>query len=224
VAEQLFAPLRALRHDFSYAYRVDGPARASVATIRTERAAYTAGLGLPGEHQAANAALAVATVETLRDAGLTITNTAVERGLAEVRWPARIEVISTRPTVILDSAHNIPSAAALVDTLRVSFPVPGRKTVVFAVSSDKQYPEILRVLAGYFDQFHLTQYGHNPRCVPPEKLAEILAVIAPEKSINVYQAASEAWCAAQAAAGPDDVICVTGSMFLAGELTPLLRG
>jgi dihydrofolate synthase/folylpolyglutamate synthase len=221
-AAQQSAPLRTLGRDFRYAYRLEGTA--SVATIRTERAAYTARLGLPGEHQAANAALAVATVETLRDAGLIVPDAAVERGLADVYWPARIEVISTRPTIILDSAHNVPSAEALVATLRASFPTAGRKSVVFAVSSDKQYADILRILAGYFDQFHLTRYGHNPRCVPPENLATILAVLAPEKSISVYRAAPEAWRAARSATGPDDVICVTGSMFLAGELTPLVRG
>ena len=86
----------------------------------------------------------------LQEGGLAIPKEAIVRGLAEVRWPARVECLARNPTVILDCAHNVPSAAALVQTLQESFPVTGRKTVVFAVSSDKQFPEMLQVLAGYF--------------------------------------------------------------------------
>lgn len=95
--------------------------------------------------------------------------------------------------------------------------------MVFAVSSDKQYPEMLRVLAGYFDDFHLTRYGINPRCVPPEVLADVLATIAPEKGRAVHPTAAEAWAAARTAAGEDDLVCVTGSFFLAGEVQRVVR-
>jgi dihydrofolate synthase/folylpolyglutamate synthase len=179
-------------------------------------------LGLLGEHQAANAAVAVATVEVLRDAGLSLSDAAVARGLREVRWPARVEVVSERPAVVLDSAHNVPSAEALVRTLRELVPVAGRKAVVFAVSADKPYPEMLRVLAGYFDHFHLTRYGNNPRCAPPEMLAEVLRRAAPGTTATVHATAAAAWDAARAAAGPDDLVCITGSVFLAGELQPLV--
>jgi dihydrofolate synthase/folylpolyglutamate synthase len=108
-----------------------------------------------------------------------------------------------------------------VATLRESFAVPGRKAVVFAVSSDKPYESMLRVLAGYFDHFHLTRYGNNPRCVPPDRLAELLAEIAPAAGRTIHPTAAGAWAAARGVAGPDDLVCATGSMFLAGELLPL---
>ena len=181
-------------------------------------------LALLGDHQRANAAVAVATLHELRAAGLHIPEAAVARGLAEVKWPARIEVISRDPVVILDSAHNVPSAEALVTTLSQWVPVAGPKRVVFAVSSDKQYEEILAILAGYFDHFHLTKYGHNPRCVPPEKLAEVLANVTPGKAMSLHPTAIEAWTAARAATPPDGLVCVTGSVFLAGELQAAVRG
>jgi dihydrofolate synthase/folylpolyglutamate synthase len=133
-----------------------------------------------------------------------------------------VEVVSTRPAVVLDTAHNVPSVEALVATLRNSVPVTGRKSVVFAVSSDKQVAEMLRTLAGYFDRFHLTRYGNNPRAVPPGELAGALGGIAPGKSATVHPSAAAAWLAARTEAGPDDLVCVTGSVFLAGELRPLL--
>jgi dihydrofolate synthase/folylpolyglutamate synthase len=203
--------------------RPDDPGGSPKVEVVTPRCHYPPMvLGLLGEHQAANAAVAVAAVERLRDAGVPIPHGAVARGLEDVRWPARVEVVSERPAVVIDTAHNVPSVEALVKTLRESVPVSGYKSVVFAVSSDKPYPEMLRILAGYFDHFHLTRYGINPRCVPPVKLAEALAAVAPGVAASLHPASGAAWAAARAAAGPDDLVCVTGSVFLAGELRPLL--
>ena len=182
-------------------------------------------VGLLGEHQVTNAALAVAAVEVLREAGMPIPDRAAAEGLANVRWPARCEVLGERPFVVLDSAHNVPSAEALVQTLRQCFPgLAGRKRLVFAVSSDKQHLEMLRVVARYFDHVHLCRYGNNPRCVPPEVLRGLLADAAPDLAATVHATSLEAWHAARAAAGPDDLVCVAGSMFLAGELRPVMAG
>ncbi|VTT99403.1 bifunctional folylpolyglutamate synthase dihydrofolate synthase : Folyl-polyglutamate synthetase OS=Planctomyces maris DSM 8797 GN=PM8797T_30372 PE=4 SV=1: Mur_ligase_M: Mur_ligase_C [Gemmataceae bacterium] len=178
-------------------------------------------IGLLGQHQQHNAACAVAAVAELRAAGMPVSGAAVERGLATVRWPARVEVIGERPVVILDTAHNVPSAEALVRTLREAFPTVQQKTVVFAVSADKQYQDITRILAGYFDRFYLTKYA-NPRAVPPEKLAAVLAEVAPGKAFSTHAKPADAWAAARAAATPADLICVTGSVFLAGELRLLV--
>jgi dihydrofolate synthase/folylpolyglutamate synthase len=178
-------------------------------------------LGLLGEHQAANAACAVAAIARLRATGMPISDAALIRGLATVRWPARIEPVAERPTVILDTAHNVPSAEALVETLRTTFSALGHKSVVFAVSADKPYPEMLRILAGYFDSFYFTRYG-NPRAVLPEKLVAVLADFAPGKTATTHAKPAEAWSAARAAAGVNDLVCITGSVFLAGELRPLL--
>ena len=178
-------------------------------------------IGLRGRHQIANAAVALAAIEFLRESGIPVSDRAVARGLAEVRLPARIELVGQDPVVILDTAHNVPSALALVDTLREEFSVKGRKVVIFAVSADKDYREILRILAGYFDQFHLTRYG-NPRGVTPERLAAVLEEVAPGKPFRVHASSRDAAAEATAAGRVDDLICVTGSLFLAGELRSLL--
>jgi dihydrofolate synthase / folylpolyglutamate synthase len=216
VAAEADAPLWEQGEDFGWD-------RDSRVTISTPRETYEGlALGLPGAHQAANAAVAVAALERLRDTGMPISGAAIVRGLAEVKWPGRVELVSARPAIILDTAHNAPSAEALVNTLRESFPVSGTKRVVFAVSSDKQFAEILRILAGYFDHFHLTKYGINPRCVPPEKLVAVLKEVAPGKPFTAHATGLDAWHAARAATGGDDLVCVTGSVFLAGELRSVL--
>jgi dihydrofolate synthase/folylpolyglutamate synthase len=225
VAADLTAPLWERGEDFGYDYRPSADGGAGEVTISTPRGTYgPMPLRLLGEHQAHNAALAVAASDRLRDAGLHVPPASVATGLATVHWPARVEVVSRSPVVVLDTAHNVPSAAALVKTLAESFPSVRRKAVVFAVSSDKPVPDILRTLAGYFDRFHLTRYGNNPRCVPPEDAARVLGSVAPSVRFSIEPTAAAAWAAARAAAGPDDLVCVTGSVFLAGEMREMVTG
>lgn len=223
VAHELNAPLWERGRDFWY-FRPSSFGNHAV-TIATPRCRYhSLRLALLGEHQAHNAALAVAAADLLRDTGLSVPQSAVATGLAEVCWPGRVEVVSRSPAVVLDTAHNVPSAEALVKTLAEAFPAARRKAVVFAVSSDKPVADILRALAGYFDHFHLTRYGINPRCVPPAEAAKVLATVAHAAQATVHPTAAAAWTAARADAGSDDLVCVTGSVFLAGELLPLVRG
>ncbi len=179
-------------------------------------------LPLLGEHQRANCAIALRVVEVLRQQGWSIPEAAVGEGLARLQWPGRIELLGQQPLVVLDTAHNVPSVAALVRTL-AGLPVRGMRRVIFAVSSDKQYVEMLQLLAEYFDVFYLTQYGRNPRCVPVERLAAVLGAADPSRRQELYPTSAAAWAAAWQQAAPDDLICVTGSMFLAGELRPLVR-
>jgi dihydrofolate synthase/folylpolyglutamate synthase len=180
-------------------------------------------LGLLGEHQAANAALAVAAVEELRQQGLHLSDQAVRQGLAEVRWPARLEVVGRQPLIVLDCAHNVASAQALVQALLSSFPLApkGKRLLIFAGNGDKDLQGMLQTLAPHFAHLFLTRFQNNPRCVPPEQVAELL----PSANVPPYvlcPGALEALEKARQAAGSEDLICVAGSVFLAGELRPFL--
>lgn len=219
------SPLRQLGVDFHYRY---DPGQATATRDRHPRVeVHTEHRGWPslelslwGAHQAANAAVTVACVEHLRKLGLHLPDSAVAAGLAKVPWPARLEIVQRRPFVVLDCAHNVASAQAVVDTLNASFP-PARRLLVFASSSDKDLPGMFEVLGPHFAHAFLTRYTTNTRAVPPEQLAEALRT----KSSMPYTLAhmpADAWQAALAMAAPDDVICVTGSVFLAGELRPLI--
>jgi dihydrofolate synthase/folylpolyglutamate synthase len=241
VARRRRAPLRQLGVGFHYRHTPglvtadrQRPARVKVTT---ERQAWPElELGLLGEHQAANAAVAVATVETLRNEGLHIPDAAVASGLAGVRWPARLEVVGFRPLVILDCAHNVASAQAVVNTLLASFPAAsptngagnglgagGRRLLVFAGSSDKDLAGMFQVLAPHFAQVYLTRYGNKTRSATPEELLDLWRRTSDHPAM-AFATAAEAWQAARAAAGPDDLICVTGSVFLAGELRGRVSG
>jgi dihydrofolate synthase/folylpolyglutamate synthase len=219
------SPLRQLGLDFRYEYipgqvREDEERKASVRVLTERQAWPPMELNLLGEHQAANAAVAVACVETLRAEGWRIPDAAVAQGLATVQWPARLEVVGRRPLVVLDCAHNVASAQALVETLQTSFP-PARRLLIFAGSGDKDLAGMFRVLAPHFQHAFLTRYAGSARGAPPELLAGLWRA-GSDLPFTVHAAPDEAWRAARAAAGADDIICVAGSVFLAGELRPLL--
>jgi dihydrofolate synthase/folylpolyglutamate synthase len=232
ICQERQAPLAQLNKDFRYHYdpgvaSVDpeGPAFqvAPRVQVTTEQQQWPPmDLGLLGEHQAANAAVVIACVEELNRAGWHVNTDHVAEGLARVQWPARLEIVGRQPLVLLDCAHNGASAQALVDALLVSFP-PGRRSLIFAASSDKDIAAMFRVLAPHFTHAYLTRYQNSPRSVPPEELARILQANGPVP-FSAHADAESAWRSARARADAGDLICITGSVFLAGELRPLLTG
>lgn len=231
IARERHAPLRQIDVDFRYVHEAASlsPGRESLPRVQvtTETSTWPAlEIGLLGEHQSANASLVVAAIEQLRDQGLVISAEAVAAGLSQVQWPARLEIAGRKPWVILDCAHNLASAQALVETLTTSFPTPPRggrtrRSLIFAGNRDKDLAGMLRVLSPHFDHVYFTRFTNNPRHVAPERLAEFL----PRESaprFTVCATSTDAWRQARAAAGPDDMICITGSVFLAGELRPVI--
>jgi dihydrofolate synthase / folylpolyglutamate synthase len=173
-------------------------------------------LSLLGRHQAANAAVALATIFELRRQGWEISEDAIFRGLREAVVPARVEIIARRPIVILDSAHNTASIAALIAVLQESFSVRKRH-LIFAATKEKDNRGMLRLLLDAFDEVYLTRYTSNPRFVPPEELASIASELS-GKTCPVFATPTEAWQYARKNAAAEDLIGMTGSFFLAGEM------
>jgi dihydrofolate synthase/folylpolyglutamate synthase len=172
-------------------------------------------LGLTGSHQAANAAVGIATLIELVRQGWNIPEAAVRQGLAEVRWPARVEVVRRGPTVVLDSAHNVASIEALVRALDESF-VAARRLLIFATTRDKDARGMLDVLLAKFDDVILTRYWSNPRSMPIEELEALSAELSCQRA-HVCADPAAAWKLASEIAGPEHLICITGSFFIAAE-------
>ncbi|MCL4203365.1 MAG: bifunctional folylpolyglutamate synthase/dihydrofolate synthase [Pirellulaceae bacterium] len=184
--------------------------------------------GLLGRHQAANAAVAVATICRLQQRGWAIPTAAVREGLRQARIPARTEVVQCRPIVVVDAAHNVASIQALVDVLDEAFPEVRSRILVFATSRDKDLAGMLRCLLPKFSTVILTRYLNNPRYVEPVELKELADEIAaadPEVNCQVLVEAcpAAAWSAAEALATDDALICVSGSFFLAAEVRNLAQ-
>ncbi|TWT78283.1 Folylpolyglutamate synthase [Posidoniimonas polymericola] len=179
-------------------------------------------LGPRGRHQAHNAAVALAVIGELRDQGWSIAADACREALAKLQLPGRVEIFPGEPTMIIDTAHNEASARALTEAL-AELDWGGEGILVLAASRDKDTQAICRELAPAFDRVFITRYLENPRAVDPQTLAAQYGEAAQDRAeVSVVETPGEALAAALAAAGPHDLVCVTGSFFIAAELRPLV--
>jgi dihydrofolate synthase/folylpolyglutamate synthase len=184
-------------------------------------------VGLWGNHQIRNAGVALATIRRLQEAGWKIPEIAIRTGLANVKCSGRIEVVQRNPTVIIDTAHNVASIQSLIETLNTNFRAASR-ILIFSASRDKDIAGMLRHVLPQFDEIVFTKFVTNPRAVPVEELIATAERLAAENAIKesakLTAAATpiEALRIAQQHAAANDLICITGSFFLAAELRPEL--
>jgi dihydrofolate synthase/folylpolyglutamate synthase len=181
-------------------------------------------LAMRGPHQGANAAVALATIAELRHQGWCISTDAIRLGMSQAILPGRVELIAFEPTIVLDTAHNGASAQALVDSL-AELPQAVRRTVVLSVSRDKDLRAILQTIVPHFDRYIVTQYQENPRAVPAEVLADILMdVLASGRGeVVISPTPALAWQYVQSTTVTQELVCVTGSFFLAAEMRRLIH-
>lgn len=187
----------------------------AVITVTTPGATYgPLRLALRGEHQAANAVVAIQLLEAAQAKGVRIDHAAIERGLMSAEWPARLEVLELTGgrRVLLDAAHNGEGARALAAYLRRWH--PERPPLVVGVMRDKDADEILRPLLPCVSQVIATA-APTPRALPATELA--LRIGPPAEAIaDPMQAIDRALQHA-------DTVCVAGSIFLAGAVRDPLR-
>ncbi len=173
----------------------------------------SADLGLAGEHQRENAALAVAAARALASAGLAIPEAAYTAGLRSVVWPGRFERVGRRPEVIIDGAHNDGSAAALARALRAER--RGRRLVlVVGLNRDKDARAVLLPLAGLAWGIVATR-SDDPRAAEPNVVGRQAARVITHP-VQVAPDVGNAIALARRRAGPTGLVCVTGSLALAG--------
>jgi dihydrofolate synthase/folylpolyglutamate synthase len=173
---------------------------------------------LIGDHQLINAATAVGALEVLRFHGFTVSVNDVRTGLQKTKWPARVEVIRQNPTIILDAAHNAASGKALRDAIESNFSYD-RLIIVIAIAQHKDLKGMGRYLCSIADEMILTKVD-NPRAMEPEEMKAELAGICDD--VIITQNTALALEKAQSLAGPRDLICITGSVYLAGEIMQIL--
>jgi dihydrofolate synthase/folylpolyglutamate synthase len=175
--------------------------------------AFEASLPLSGRHQAVNAAVAGRACEMLRTQGMRLPLESFTRGLEEMYWPARVELVGTHPWEVIDCAHNQASARALMNALSRHLQYD-RMILVLGASKDKPVEAMAQELASA-DHAILTE-ASLLRALPVEHLAERTA--SAWRSFETIIAPTEALDRARELAGPRDLICVTGSVFVVGEL------
>jgi dihydrofolate synthase/folylpolyglutamate synthase len=179
---------------------------------------------LVGRHQPGNAGLALAAAEALALAGAPLTPELFRRGLAEARWPGRLERVDDPaggPPVWLDGAHNLPAARALLDSLDVVRGGRSPLVMVLGVMADKDYRAILAELVPAADRIVYSRPAYS-RAADPRVLAAAAPAGAPPGEVAPTLAAALA--RARDLAGPGGAVLVTGSLFTVGEARAILQG
>jgi dihydrofolate synthase/folylpolyglutamate synthase len=140
-------------------------------------------------------------------------DSAIRQGLGEVRWPGRLQVLRERPWLVLDGAHNGDSAQRLAEALGECFEA-GRRHLVLGTSVGKDVDRMLDALLPVVSTVTLTR-SHHERSIALDRLTQALeARGVPTTTVPEVR---EAVGQALAQAGSDDLVIVTGSLFVVGE-------
>jgi dihydrofolate synthase/folylpolyglutamate synthase len=188
--------------------------------LETAGESYELRLPLLGRHQLENAATAVAAVEALGRHGVEVGPEEVRRGIASVRWPGRLEVLGRQPLLLLDGAHSAEAARRLRETLVEDFAF-SRCILVVGLSKDKDASAFAGELAALKPSV-IAAEAHHPRAAPASEVASAFAAL--DAPALVLKDVREAVEAARSMAAPDDLICVTGSLFVVAEARAYLLG
>jgi dihydrofolate synthase/folylpolyglutamate synthase len=210
--------VEAARHAPVTSEMEDGRARVKIVTPNGSYGPVV--LGLRGKHQIGNAVVATAVLEAARGKGLTIPAEAVARGLERVEWPARLELLrlANGSRVLLDAAHNPEGARALRAYLARWH--PERPSLVVGIMRDKDADAILRELLPVTSSV-ISTAAATPRAMPANELASRVRALDAARAVVAYD---DAAAAIDAAVGTSAMVCVAGSIFLAGAVRDRLLG
>ena len=182
-------------------------------------------IGLIGEHQAENAACAVAALDYLAH-GANISTSTICRGLSETLWPGRFEILSEKPLIVLDGAHNSAGTEMLVETWRAFLAarfgwsareIERSARLVFASVTDKDISETAQLLRPLAREVLLVRLA-NERSAEPARLAEAFTGL----PCACYDSVSAVWH--DIVSAPVSITLITGSLFLVGEMLALRQG
>lgn len=176
-------------------------------------------IAMLGRHQVDNACLAAAAVECLRTAGVAIPGPALERGLAEALWEGRLELMARKPDLYLDGAHNPASAQKLAAAVRDLMPAYKRLVLVIGVLGDKDYRSMLAELLPLAAHVVVTKPQYARAMEVSALAAEVRAL---HGSVENAATVAEAIALARASASPDDLILITGSLYVVGDARAFL--
>jgi len=176
---------------------------------------------LSGHHQMNNAGCALALLEQVSRKGLNVQESMIRLALSQVTWPGRMETLVQQPRLIIDGAHNPSAGRVLVDTLVPMLQKEDvRLVMVFAMMQDKDCAAFLNVMCSFLDHLILTEVP-MPRTATVSELRQYV----PEGPFTLHEAPqlAEALKLAKQLANLSDVICVTGSLFLAGKVRDIIK-
>ena len=168
----------------------------------------------PGKHQTENCITALTVINLLKEQGIAISENAIREGIAKTRNPARCEVVSENPLVILDGCHNEDSARALCSVMEKNLKCK-KISAVMGMMADKDIDKVLLLMLPYFAKVY-TVTPSNPRAINADELASKINRLRgnAESFENIY----DAYDYALKNTGADDVLFVCGSLYLCSDI------
>ncbi len=219
VAEERDAPLNVLGEDVDFSYRFESsPALGPHARVclTTDRCTFEhLPVPLKGEHQAHNCGLALAILDRLTERGFEAPEPKVLTGLESTTASGRLELAWEQPRILLDGAHTPDSVRAAIRAIGAHVPYDSM-VMIFGCAADKDVDGMLKEVALGADKVIFTRSKGNPRSTDPADLQRKFADMSP-KMTQLCPTVDEAMKTAARAVARDDLVCVIGSFFLAGE-------
>jgi len=188
--------------------------------LKGTRGEYALTIPLLGEHQLENAAVAVSALEVLADQGAKISPESIAKGLSQVHWPGRLQILQHNPLFVVDGAHNADSAMKLREALKQYFDFDNAILIV-GTSQEKDIAGIVAELSPLPSMVIVTR-SHHPRAVATSELRAEFSKwgVKPQVTEDVPSAVE----LALAETKPRDLICATGSLFVVAEVIEYLKG
>ncbi len=219
VAVAAKAPLQVVGQDIEFSYRFEitrpiGPHMRVCLSTETSRFEHLA-VPLMGEHQAVNCGLALAMLDKLKGRGLAFDDSKALEGLAKVKIPGRLEVVSRNPHLIIDGAHNAASVHALFRGIGQHIPYDSM-VVIFGCNCDKDIDGMLEQISLGADKVIFTRSKNNPKAADPQELSNLYTERY-GKMAQVAESFARAMEVAERAITREDLVTVTGSFYLVGE-------
>jgi dihydrofolate synthase/folylpolyglutamate synthase len=217
-AEKNGSQLYALKRDFDLTTEYVDRRGAVITVYGPARIYRDIHLPVPGAFQVTNAALAVAGLDILAATNkITLTEDTVRGALAGFRFGGRMEIVQERPLTILDGAHNPHKIESLVASLKAAYPAK-RITAIVGMMRVKDARAVIQTLAPIVARFiFAAPVVYGKRSFPPDELADIAAQVAPYVETHVVERVQDSVEYALHIVNPDDLLLVTGSIYLVGE-------
>ena len=213
IAIEKNSPLRYIKKD--YIRRISKNIDRQIFHIELERD-YTIETSLLGRQQGENIAIVLAAIEELRKQGLKISDESIKNGIKKTNTPGRMELISRKPLILLDGAHNIAGIKVLKENL-LDFNYD-KLILVFGVLKDKNYSDMIDIISENADIIILTQ----PDTSRASPVNSIIKLIDETKKVYVTTKVRDAVDQALKVVGKKDMICITGSLYTVGEAREIL--
>lgn len=190
--------------------------RISVQTLKND---YIIELSLLGKHQILNCSVAINAIEELVAQGIKISKENILNGLRSVKWPARLEIISTRPLVVIDGAHNVDGIKNLTESIDMYFNY-NKIILILGILADKQVGDMIKTIVPKASRV-ITVTPHSERAELAEELkTQVEKYIEKCEAIEDYE---EAYKKALDYCSDDDLLLVAGSLYMAGDMRKIIR-